>query len=468
MQPGSSDRPLRVAIIGSGPSGFYAAAALLKNKEHTVRVDMFDRLPTPFGLVRGGVAPDHQKIKNVIRVYNKTAAMEGFRYYGNVRIGSDLSVEELQAHYDQIVFAVGNESDRKMGIPGEDLKGVHSATEFVGWYNGHPDFQDLTFDLAGASRVAVVGNGNVAMDVTRILAADPDELAKTDITDEALLALRKSKVNSVVLLGRRGPAQAAFSPKEIKEIGALETADLVIDKAEVTLDPLSAEWLENEAAPSAKKNVAYLEEAANASSEGAPGNCQILCRFLVSPTEFLGEDGKLNQVRIEKNELQADDKGTPRPRGTGETELLDVDLVFKAVGYRGTPLPGVPFDDRWGTFPNSEGRITGDSGDAMKGLYVVGWAKRGPSGLIGTNGPDSQATVAKMIEDLEAGRVDAASSDADAVDALLRDKQVDVVTWEDWQRLDQDEIERGEKAGKVREKYTNVDSMMAAVRRLRG
>ena len=467
---GSEERPLRVAVVGSGPSGFYAIGALFKQEGLHVQADLFDRLPTPFGLVRGGVAPDHQKIKNVIRVYNKTASNENFRFFGNVMVGRDLSVAELQEHYDQVVLAVGNESDRSMGIPGEDLNGVYSATEFVGWYNGHPDFQDREFGLDGAKRVAVVGNGNVAMDVTRILAQSPDELASTDITDAALESLRQSTVEEIVILGRRGPAQAAFSPKEIKEIGELESSTLCLTAADVDLDELSQSWLDEKAAPSAKKNVDYLKENAGQ----LPGSdCVVRCRFLVSPVELTGEDGRLSAVRIQHNELYASDDGTPRPRGTDKHETLDVDLVFKAVGYRGTPLEGIPFHERWGIFHNQDGRITdGEDGPALPNVYVVGWAKRGPSGLIGTNGPDSQATVAKMIEDLEGqlGDADETQSGAKslgAVPALLADRGVDVVTYEDWEKLDAEEIRRGESKGKVREKFVDIPAMMAALHELR-
>ena len=465
---GSSERPLRVAVVGSGPSGFYAIAALFKADGIEADVDLFDRLPTPFGLVRGGVAPDHQKIKNVIRVYNRTAQHERFRFFGNVEFGHDLTVEDLRRHYDHIVYATGNESDRKMGIPGEDLAGVYSATEFVGWYNGHPDFQDRSFDLASARRVAVVGNGNVAMDVTRVLVRSPDELAPTDITAESLAVLRESSVEEVVLLGRRGPAQAAFSPQEIKEIGSLEGVSLLVSEAEMDLDAISRAWLEEGAARSATRNVDYLTEVAGAEAGG--GDRRVSCRFLVSPIELLaGDDGAVNRVVIEQNELYASDDGTPRPRGTGRTETMEVDLVFKAVGYRGIPLPGVPFHERWGILPNDEGRLqTGPDGEVVPGEYVVGWAKRGPTGLIGTNSPDSTATVKKMIEDIDGVTAPADPAKApDAIVDVLRERGVDFVTFDDWTRLDEDEVRLGEARNKVREKYTDVDSMMAAVNRLR-
>ncbi len=464
--PGSG-RPLRVAVIGSGPSGFYAIAALFKAEDVDAHVDLFDRLPTPFGLVRGGVAPDHQKIKSVIRVYNRTARHERFRFFGNVELGRDLTVEDLCRHYDRIVYATGNESDRKMGIPGEDLDGVCSATEFVGWYNGHPDFQDRSFDLASARRIAVVGNGNVAMDVTRVLVRNPDELAPTDITSGSLAVLRKSAVREVVLLGRRGPAQAAFSPQEIKEIGSLDGVSLLVGKEEMDLDPVSRAWLEDGAPRSAVRNVDYLSGIAGAEAGG--GHRRVICRFLASPVEFLaGADGSVDRVVVEQNELYAASDGTPRPRGAGQTTTLEVDLVFKAVGYRGVPLPGVPFDERRGILPNEEGRLQTEDGEVVPGQYVVGWAKRGPTGLIGTNGPDSTATVRKMLEDGESGRppTDPARTPGAIVD-LLRGRGVDFVTFDDWSRLDEDEVGRGEAQQKVREKYTDVKSMMAAVNRLR-
>lgn len=464
---GSPSRPLRVAVVGSGPSAFYACEALLKAPELTVRIDMFDRLPTPFGLVRGGVAPDHQKIKSVVKVYEKVAADPRLRFFGNVKLGRDVHVEDLTAGYDQIVYAVGNESDRSMGIAGENLGGVHSATAFVGWYNGHPDFRNLTFDLESARRVAVVGNGNVAMDVTRILAADPEELASTDIADHALEALRRSKVEEVLLLGRRGPAQAAFSPKEIEEVGALAGVDLVVSAGAMDFDDVTLRWLETDAPRAAKRNVRYLSEQSQR-GEGDQVR-KVRCQFLVSPVELVGEDEQLTAVRLQHNELYAADDGTPRPRATEDYSTEPAQLVFKAIGYRGVPIPGVPFHERWGIIPNRDGRVLdGADGAVVPGQYVVGWAKRGPTGLIGTNSPDSKLTVQAMLADL-------AGVDADELDAaddgrtahLLGQRGVDFVTYEDWQRLDRYEIEQGQAKGKVRDKLSSVDEMMRVVRQLR-
>ena len=463
---GDAQRPLRVAIVGSGPSGFYAAEALLKADAFAVRVDMFDRLPTPYGLVRGGVAPDHQKIKGVVKVYEKISADERFRFFGNVMLGRDVSVGDLTAHYDQVVYAVGNESDRRMGIDGEELDGVFSATEFVGWYNGHPDFRERDFKLATAQRVAVVGNGNVAIDVARVLVRKPEELAETDIADYALAALRASSVQEVVLLGRRGPAQAAFSPKEVKELAELEGVDFVVAPADTELDPLSAEWLESQPR-SSKRNVEILKELAQQQPDD--DSRRVTCRFLLSPTEVLGDGEGVRKIRVERGELKPDAKGTPRPHGTGETEDIDVQLVFKAVGYRGVPIEGVPFDEGWGVIPNRDGRVLDQrDGEVVPDQYVVGWAKRGPTGLIGTNSPDSKETVARMLEDAQGRNCEPVSAeDADRVPDLLRSRGVDFVSHEDWQRLDAYEIEQGKARGKVRAKIDSIDEMMRVVRELR-
>jgi len=455
---------LRVAVVGSGPSAFYTAEALFKTAPN-VRVDLFDRLPVPFGLVRGGVAPDHQKIKGVVKVYDEIAENPGFRFFGNVMIGRDLQVADLVAHYHQIVYAYGCESDTKLGAPGEDLRGVHSATEFVGWYNGHPDHRHRTFDLAKATRVALVGNGNVAMDVARVLLAAPDHLESTDIADYALPVLRQSRVREVVLLGRRGPAQAAFSPKEIEEIAELSGVDVVVRSADAQLDPLSAAWLEKAAARSQKRNVKFLQERA-AHGEGSNGK-KLRCRFLVGPTALLGDAGRVSAVRVQHMTLVADTDGTPRPKALDSFEDLPADLVFKAIGYRGIPLPGVPFDDRKGIVPNTDGRVLDKvGGTPLVGHYVAGWCKRGPTGLIGTNSLDAKATVEAMTQDRAAGRL-LANGGGDVAETLAA-RSVDAVTWEDWQRLDAWELAEGQKRGKLRHKLSAIDEMMKVVRELRG
>lgn len=455
-------RALRVAVIGSGPSAFYAVQALLKTENLNVRVDVFDRLPTPFGLVRGGVAPDHQKIKSVVKVYESVAADPRFRFFGNVMLGRDLSVDDLRAHYDQIVYAVGNESDRKLGVPGEELAGVHSATEFVGWYNGHPDFADRRFELARATRVAVVGNGNVAMDVARILLKEPDALAETDIAEYALETLRGSKVQEVALLGRRGPAQAAFSPKELEEIAELPGVDTVITPDEAEIDALSAGWLPTQPR-STQRNVKLIGELA---AKGDGSNAKKMnCRFLVSPVEIMGRDGRVTGIKVEHAQLVADKDGTPRPKGTGRFSTLPCDLVLKAVGYRGVPVKDVPFDERGGVIPNAEGRVLDKAGGSVvAGQYVVGWAKRGPTGLIGTNSPDSVDTVRGMIADLVDQTAAALpSNDLDAIPALLRKRGATPISYADWQKLNAWEIAQGQAKGKVRQKLHDVAAMLRVI-----
>lgn len=460
---GSNERPVRIAIVGSGPSGFYTVAALFKQEDVAVSVDVFERLPVPYGLVRGGVAPDHQNIKAVIRIYEKQDRQGTFRFFGNVAVGRDLPLRDLTRHYDAVVLAVGNESHRPLGIPGEGrLSGVFSASQFVGWYNGHPDFGDCEFPLARARRVAVVGNGNVAMDVARILARDPEELAATDIASYALEELRRSAVEEIVVLGRRGPAEAAFSTKEIKELGSLENADLIVAPEEIELDPLSARWLEEKAGRTARDNVEYLREQSR--REPAGKKRRIVLRFLVSPIELLGTGGVLQRVRLERNELHEDAAGVPRPHGTGETWVEEFQMLLSAVGYRGKPLPGLPFDEKRGILPNQAGRIVDMGGEPLPGLYTVGWAKGGPRGLIGSNVADAAETVGSILDDVKNRRLPGATvEDREAIPALLEERSCVWVSFEDWRRLDAMEIERGKSLGKIREKFHDVDDMLEAL-----
>ena len=455
---GSKGRPLQVAIVGSGPAGFYAADALLRREDLTVQIDLYDRLPTPYGLVRFGVAPDHPKIKAVIRVYERIAASRHFRFFGNVDVGSDLSVQELRKHYDQIVYAVGCETDRRLDIPGEDLQGSHTATEFVAWYNSHPDYIERSFDLSDKC-AAIVGVGNVAMDVTRILAKDQDELVQTDIAGYALEALRKGQVEEVVILSRRGPQQAAFSLNEIKEIGSLTGVDLVVDPKEMELDEAS----KASGGKQGRQKVEYLTEKSKA-GEGSQRR-KVRLRFCVSPVEILGENGRVTAVKIEKNELYPDETGNIRSRGTGQYEVLPVGLIFRSIGYQGVPLPGVPFDEKRGIICNQEGRVTDSvSGQIVPNEYAVGWTKRGPTGLIGTNKSDSAATVEKMLEDIEgkSAKVDLEKR-PEAVDRMLAGKKLQVVTFEDWKLLDRHEVEAGKRLGKVREKLLTVSAMLEVI-----
>ncbi|MCZ7547186.1 MAG: FAD-dependent oxidoreductase [Anaerolineae bacterium] len=464
--PGTDANPLRVAIIGSGPSGFYAAEQLQKQEDRSIQLDMFERLPTPFGLVRGGVAPDHPKIKSVTRVYDRIAAHPDFRFFGNVTFGADITHDDLTRHYHQIIYATGAQTDRRLGIPGEDLPGSHAATEFVAWYNGHPDYRDLTFDLS-QERAAVVGNGNVAMDVARILAKTYEELRETDIADYALEALRHSQVRAIYVLGRRGPAQAAFTNPELKELGDLADADVIVAPDEVELDPLSREWLMTTADRNAERNVQTLMRYA--SSGDRDKSRRIYLRFLVSPTQIFGRD-HVEALRIVKNELYRRDDGTLRPRQTGAFETLPVGLVFRSIGYQAVPLPGVPFDHFADVIPNERGRVIDlDRREPIPGEYAVGWIKRGPTGIIGTNKPDAQETVQVMLEDQDAGRMlQPENPERGAMERLLAVRKPDYVTYKDWQTLDEIEVRRGQEAGRPRVKFTRVEEILNALAAYRG
>jgi ferredoxin--NADP+ reductase len=454
---GSSERPLRVAIVGAGPSGFYTAAALLARKDLAVSIDLIDRLPTPYGLVRYGVAPDHPKIKEVVRVFERLALDPRVRYLGNVDYGGDLALADLRRHYDQVVFSVGGQSDRRLNVPGEDLANSHSSTAFVAWYSRHPDFLALPVDLDVAA-AAVVGVGNVAVDVARVLVRDPDELARTDISDDALAALRAGRVTDVHVLARRGPVQAKCSPAELKEMGQLAGVDLLVDPRELELDPASAEELA--ADREAQKNLEILRAFAERGATGAPRRIHL--RFLVSPVEVLGEAGRTSGLRIERNRLVAGRSGLSA-QGTGEFETLPVGLVVRAVGYRSLPLPDLPFDERGGIIPNAAGRVLapGD-GATLAGLYVAGWVKRGPTGLIGSNKPDGAETAEAMVADLST-TAPAPAPDPAAIDGLLAARGVRVVDFPAWQRLDRLEVERGKAAGRPRVKLGPVAEMLAAL-----
>ncbi len=457
---GAPSRPLRVAIVGSGPSGFYAAEALFKQPGLNARVDMFERLPTPYGLVRGGVAPDHQKIKSVTVVYERIASLPGFRFFGNVTMGRDIQVEDLRRHYDQIIYAVGCQKDRSLGIPGEEMAGNHSATSFVGWYNGHPDYRNEVFDLS-QEKVAVIGVGNVAMDVARILVENPERLAKTDIAPYAIEALRKSRVKEIYILGRRGPAQAAFSLAEIQEIAGLELSDLVIKPDEAAIDELSRTGLSD---PIIKKKVDFLTEQSKRGTGSKTKKVHL--RFCVSPIEVLAEGEKVKTLKIEKNVLTLDGKGGARAKGTGRFETLAVGLVFRSVGYHGAPIDGVSFDQESGHIPNEQGRVLNSATATVRvGEYVVGWAKRGPSGLVGANRADSQALVKVMAEDVSARRFgwDNPDPSCGPIETLLAARGVKAVSFADWKILDKIEVERGARLGKVREKFTSVPEMLDAL-----
>jgi ferredoxin/flavodoxin---NADP+ reductase len=462
-RPGTPDNPLKVAIVGAGPAGFYAAEHLLRHPDAEVEVDLFDKLPTPFGLVRAGVAPDHPKIKSVIRVYEKTAARPGFQFFGGVELGKDLSAAELAERYHAALYAYGSATDRKLGIPGEDLPGSHAATEFVAWYNAHPDCADLEFDLA-AERAVVIGNGNVATDVARMLALTREELECTDTAHHAIDPLADSGVREIVILGRRGPAQAAFTNPELRELGEMVDADIVVDPDEVDLDPLSREWLDSDqATPTNRRNVEIFTDFAGREPEGK--GRRIVMRFLRSPVAIEG-DGRVERIVLARNELYRDDAGSIRARDTGERETLDCGLVFRSIGYRGIGVEGLPFDERRGTIANQGGRVTDPAtGERVVGQYVVGWIKRGPSGVIGTNKKDAQETVDNIFDDLEAGAVGEPSPGASAIEDLLAERVPDHVEWSGWELIDSAERERGKPLGRPRVKFVSVAEMLDAAAR---
>jgi len=461
---GTEQNPLRVAIIGSGPSGFYAAGHILSPKAHpglVAEVDVFDRLPTPWGLVRGGVAPDHPNIKAVSRVYEKTAARPGFRFFGNVEFGRDIFHEDLVSHYHAVIYAVGAEADKRMGIPGEDLPGSVAATAFVAWYNGHPDYRHLEFDLS-VRRAVVVGNGNVAMDVARMLALTPAELERTDVADHALEALRDSAIEEILLLGRRGPAQAAFTNPELLELGEMVDADVLVDPRDVLLDEHSAASIEGEGEITSRRNVEILNRYSAAQAAGK--RRRIVLRFLVSPVAVHGED-RVRGVEIVHNQLHPHESGGLRARATDRRETIEAGIVFRSIGYRGVPLPGVPFDEQRATIPNREGRVVGPDGETVRGEYTVGWIKRGPSGVIGTNKKDANETVDRLLEDVAAGAViEPADPAPQSVEALLNERRPDHVTYSGWQAIDALERATGEPHGRPRVKLASFDELLAAAR----
>jgi len=451
--------PVRVAVVGAGPAGFYACEDLLK--QDGLEVDLYDALPTPFGLVRAGVAPDHPKIKSVTRRYEKTAQHPGFRFFGGVELGSGVERHELFERYHAVVYAVGTRDDNRLGIEGEERPGSHAATEFVAWYNGHPDYADREFDLS-TRRAVVIGNGNVALDVARMLVLDADEIAATDTADHAVEGLAKARVEHVILLGRRGPAQAAFTNPELLELGELKRCDVVVDPAEVELDKHSAAWLEQEGRAITRKNVTILREYAERRPTAKSHRIEL--RFLRSPLEVLGHgpDDPVSGLRVVRNRIEPDEQGNPRAVPTGAEEVIECGLVLRSIGYRGRPLPGVPFDERRGLIRNDGGRVTTEDGEPIPGEYAVGWIKRGPSGVIGTNKKDATDTVTKLIEDAEAGRLnDPANSERESVEPWLRGRVPGLVTWDGWKAIDEHEVARGEPQGRPRVKVVRVPEMIA-------
>ncbi len=445
---------LRAAIVGAGPAGFYAAEQLLRAG---FAVDLYDELPTPFGLVRAGVAPDHPKIKSVTRVYAKTAQHSDFRFFGNVSLGRQVTPEDLRERYHAVVYAIGTATDNRLGIPGEDRLGSHAATEFVAWYNGHPDFADHQFDLDGG-RAVVIGNGNVAIDVARMLVLDPGELAPTDTADHAIDAFGSATVRDVILLGRRGPAQAAFTNPELRELGSLQRADVIVDPAQLDGVPEPQDTTK-------RRNLELLREYAGRVPAGRSHRLEL--RFLRSPLEIIGEgsDGPVTGVRAAINRLVTAADGRVSAEPTGDEELIECGLVLRSIGYRGVPIAGIPFDQARGLIRNEGGRVHDEHGP-RPGEYVSGWIKRGPSGVIGTNKKDSADTVARIVEDAEAGRLTAlATDDPDAITAWLSERAPDHVTWAGWEMIDAQESALGQSAGRPRVKLVRLDDLVSASRR---
>ena len=447
---GTPENPLQVAVVGSGPSGFYAAEALLVAAGVVAHVDVVERMPVPYGLVRFGVAPDHPKLKEVILTYARIAQHERFRLVANVEVGSDVSVDELRRCYHAVVLACGASADRRLGIPGEDLTGSHAATEFVGWYNGHPDFRDCTFDFSHEVAV-VIGHGNVALDLCRILAKSVGELRHTDIAEHALDALAASRVREIHLVGRRGPAQTKFTSKELREMGELAGCDAVVEAADVELDAASRAEIADRRNAIAAKNVEILRGFAHTGTK--PKRCCF--RFLLSPAAIEG-GGRVERICLEKNRLV----GEPfelRAIGTGASVTLDTGLVFRSVGYRGVALAGVPFDERAGVIPHREGRVMA-ADRPVSGLYVTGWIKRGPTGIIGTNRADSTATIDSLLADLPT--FEAERPGWGALETILTGRRVRVLGFADWLAIDAAERERGAGKGKPREKFTRIEEML--------
>ena len=465
--------PIRIAIIGSGPAGFYAAGHLLSESSGRIEVDMLERLPTPWGLVRSGVAPDHPKIKSVTRIYERTAEHDRFRFFGNVEVGLHVSRAELARHYHALVYATGSLADRPLGIPGEDLPGSLPATELVAWYNAHPDHHELELDLS-CKRAIVIGNGNVALDVARMLVLPTADLARTDIADHALAALEQSAIDEVVVAGRRGPAQAAFTNPELRELAEIEGVEVEVSEKELEA-ALAVE--DPHADPTAKRNVETLREYARAararaqrragSSKGGDATRRIVLRFLLSPLAIEGDERGVRAVTFVRNELKADAQGRLRAVGTDQRERITAGLVARAVGYRGSPLPEVPFDAERHVIPNEGGRVIDPaSGRARPGEYVVGWIKRGPTGVIGTNKKDAHETVAAILEDLQARRLPSPPQPAaDEALALLHERQANLVTYAGWRAIDHHERSRGAAQGRPRTKLARIEELLEVAAR---
>jgi NADPH-dependent glutamate synthase beta subunit-like oxidoreductase len=453
--PPSADRPLRVAVVGAGPAGIYAAEALTRQDDVPVAVDLIDRLPTPFGLVRHGIAPDHPKMRAIRDTLHRTLDHPRVRFVGNADVGVDITLDELRRHVDAVIYTYGASVDRHLGIPGEELPGSLAATDLVAWYTGHPDADRKRVEsaLAGVRSVVVVGVGNVALDVARVLARTADELEPTDMPQHVLDVLAAVPVEQITVLGRRGPAQATFTTQELRELGELDGATVLVDAADLELEPAAEERASTDR--NVARNLAVLRGWVDHAPE--PGRTRLRLRFFGRPVRLLGED-RVTGVEVERTAVDGDG----RAMGTGELDVLPADLVIRSVGYRGIPLPGLPVDERTGTVPNDAGRVLRD-GRLSPGEYVAGWIKRGPSGVVGTNKHDARETVAALLEDAADGGLRTAGPVGDLVQELVA-RGAEPVLLDDWRAIDAAEVALGATHGRARTTLHERETLLAAVR----
>ena len=453
--PPSADRPLRVAVVGAGPAGIYAAEALTRQDDVPVAVDLIDRLPTPFGLVRHGIAPDHPKMRAIRDTLHRTLDHPRVRFVGNADVGVDITLDELRRHVDAVIYTYGASVDRHLGIPGEELPGSLAATDLVAWYTGHPDADRKRVEsaLAGVRSVVVVGVGNVALDVARVLARTADELEPTDMPQHVLDVLAAVPVEQITVLGRRGPAQATFTTQELRELGELDGATVLVDAADLELEPAAEERASTDR--NVARNLAVLRGWVDHAPE--PGRTRLRLRFFGRPVRLLGED-RVTGVEVERTAVDGDG----RAMGTGQLDVLPADLVIRSVGYRGIPLPGLPVDERTGTVPNDAGRVLRD-GRLSPGEYVAGWIKRGPSGVVGTNKHDARETVAALLEDAADGGLRTAGPVGDLVQELVA-RGAEPVLLDDWRAIDAAEVALGATHGRARTTLHERETLLAAVR----
>ncbi|WBT08545.1 FAD-dependent oxidoreductase [Corynebacterium sp. SCR221107] len=446
----STSSPLRVAVIGAGPAGIYASDILVKNTDGNVAIDLIEQMPAPFGLIRYGVAPDHPRIKGIITSLHRVLDTPQIRLLGNIHVGRDVTVEDLQSHYDAVIFATGAVGDRRIGIPGEDLEGVHGAGEFVGFYDGNPRFE-RDWDLS-AKEVAVIGVGNVGLDVARILAKTGDELLVTEIPDNVYACLKENKAETVRVFGRRGPAQVKFSPQELKELDHSPTINVVVDPEDIDYDAASEQARRDSKSQDLVCQI--IENYAIREPKQAPHTLQI--HLFENPVEILGEDGKVVGLRTERTELTGDGQ----VRGTGKFTDWPVQAVYAAVGYRSDAIDGVPFNEVKNVISNDGGHVIDEDGEILPGLYTTGWIKRGPVGLIGNTKSDAKETIDMLLSDAAAGKL-RTDFDGDFAD-FLAERGIDYTTWEGWHALDAAERALGEAEDRERKKIVEWADMVEA------